>query len=78
MNAKYLRPSADATTQNPSDFINSSRFANGAAVIVILASLLQTAAVVGMIPTGHGSDSNCQSVFSAATGKNSTLGECAR
>jgi hypothetical protein len=77
MNAKYLRPSANATTERAADFLKSSRFANGAAVVVILASLLQTATVVGMIPTGH-SDGNCQSVLSASAGKNSMLGECGK
>jgi hypothetical protein len=78
MNAKYLRPSADATTQSPAEFMKSSRVANGAAVIVILASLLQTAAVVGLIPSYHAGSGNCQSVLFAPAGHNSTLGECGK
>jgi hypothetical protein len=74
MNPKYRKHLTDATSAHGLRI--SGRLANAAALIVIVASLCETGAIMGVMPLANFTDGACSASFAAQAGQHAGLGQC--
>jgi hypothetical protein len=79
MNPKYQRNPTDAATTDaatPGDFRISGSLTNVAALIVIVASLFETSAIIGVLPSADFTAGACSTTFAVQAGEHSGLAQC--
>jgi hypothetical protein len=74
MNPKYRKYHTAATTST--DFRISGKVANVAALIVIVASLFETTAIMGVMPSANVTAGACSAPFVVPAGEHSAFGQC--